>query len=48
MKNNIIIEIPKGSNIKYEIEDGVIKVDRILFGSMVYPQNYGFFKETLD
>ena len=48
MKTNIIIEIPKGSNIKYEIEDGIVKVDRILFGSMVYPQNYGFFRETLD
>ena len=48
MKANIVIEIPKGSNVKYEIEDGVVKVDRILFGSMTYPQNYGFFKETLD
>ena len=48
MKENIIIEIPKGSNIKYEIEDGKIKVDRILFGSMRYPLNYGFFENTLD
>lgn len=48
MKQNAIIEIPKGSNIKYEIEDGKIKVDRILFGSMVYPLNYGFFENTLD
>ncbi len=48
MKLNAIIEIPKGSNIKYEIEDGKIKVDRILFGSMTYPMNYGFFENTLD
>ncbi len=48
MKENVIIEIPKGSNVKYEIEDGKIKVDRILFGSMRYPQNYGFFENTLD
>ncbi len=48
MKENIIIEIPKGSNIKYEIEDGKIKVDRILYGSMVYPLNYGYFENTLD
>ncbi len=48
MKKNVIIEIPKGSNIKYEIEDGKIKVDRILFGSMVYPHNYGYFENTLD
>ncbi len=48
MKLNAIIEIPKGSNIKYELEDGKIKVDRILFGSMTYPLNYGFFENTLD
>ena len=48
MKENVIIEIPKGSNIKYEIEDGKIKVDRILFGAMNYPMNYGFFENTLD
>ncbi len=48
MKLDAIIEIPKGSNIKYEIEDGKIKVDRILFGSMRYPMNYGFFENTLD
>lgn len=48
MKDKIIIEIPKGSNIKYEIEDGKVKVDRILFGAMNYPANYGFFENTLD
>lgn len=48
MKEKIIIEIPKNSNIKYEIEDGKIKVDRILFGSMAYPLNYGYFENTLD
>lgn len=48
MKENIIIEIPKGSNIKYEIEDGKIKVDRILYGSMIYPLNYGYFENTID
>ncbi len=48
MKKNVIIEIPKGSNIKYELENGKLKVDRILYGSMVYPLNYGFFENTLD
>ncbi len=48
MKLNAIIEIPKGSQIKYELEDGKIKVDRILFGAMRYPMNYGFFENTLD
>lgn len=45
-----VIEIPKNSNIKYEIDtvSKQIKVDRILYGSQSYPQNYGFFENTLD
>ncbi|WP_338603573.1 inorganic diphosphatase [Sulfolobus tengchongensis] len=47
---NVFIEIPMGSNIKYEYdEEGeVIKVDRVLYTSMVYPFNYGFIPETLE
>ncbi len=48
MKKDVIIEIPKNSKIKYEIENGTIKIDRILSGSNTYPQNYGFFENTLD
>ncbi|WP_350267199.1 inorganic diphosphatase [Mycoplasmoides gallisepticum] len=46
----VTIEIPKGSNIKYEYDrkTGQISVDRILYGSEVYPHNYGFIKEALD
>ena len=46
---NVIIEIPKGSNIKYEIdkESGAIFLDRILYGSQFYPANYGFIPNTL-
>lgn len=42
------IEIPAQSNIKYELdkEFGVLKVDRILYGSIVYPANYGFIPQT--
>ena len=45
-----MIEIPKGSNIKYEydIESGFIKVDRKLFTAMYYPCNYGFIPNTLE
>jgi inorganic pyrophosphatase len=47
---NVIIEIPMGSNVKYEFndEEGVIKVDRVLYTSMVYPFNYGFIPGTLE
>ncbi|MGC8587971.1 MAG: inorganic diphosphatase [Hydrogenobaculum sp.] len=43
------IEIPKDSNIKYELdkESGVIFVDRVLFTAMYYPFNYGFIPNTL-
>lgn len=45
---NVVIEIPKGSNIKYEIDDktGAIFVDRKLFTAMFYPCNYGFIPQT--
>src|ERR1700683_1424128 len=44
-----IIEIPLGSNVKYEIdkESGMIRVDRILYSAVYYPANYGFIPQTL-
>ncbi len=46
---NVLIEIPKGSNIKYELDkdSGAIFLDRILYGSQFYPANYGFVPNTL-
>ena len=45
-----IIEVPKGSQVKYELdkESGLVKVDRILYSSVHYPANYGFIPRTLD
>ncbi|MFZ9596643.1 MAG: inorganic diphosphatase [Bdellovibrionia bacterium] len=45
---NAVVEIPKGSKIKYELDkkSGLIKVDRILFSSVHYPANYGFIPQT--
>ena len=42
------IEIPKGSKNKYELdkETGALRLDRILFTSTHYPQNYGFIPLT--
>jgi len=47
---NVLIEIPMGSNIKYEYdeEENVIKVDRVLYTAMFYPFNYGFVPGTLE
>lgn len=43
------IEIPTGSQNKYEYdsEQGVFKLDRVLFSPMFYPAEYGFLKNTL-
>jgi len=50
MKLDVIIEISKGSNIKYEFDQTTkrIKVDRILYGANFYPLNYGFIENTID
>ncbi len=43
-----LVEIPKGSKVKYEIDkaSGLIKVDRVLYSSVHYPANYGFIPQT--
>ncbi|MEK7509544.1 MAG: inorganic diphosphatase [Patescibacteria group bacterium] len=46
---NVIIEIPRGSSNKYEIdkETGLIKLDRANYGPTPYPFDYGFAPQTL-
>ncbi|MBC8536052.1 inorganic diphosphatase [Feifania hominis] len=43
-----VIEIPKGSKVKYELDKqtGLLKMDRILYTSTHYPSNYGFIPRT--
>ena len=43
-----LIEISKGSKNKYELdkETGLLVLDRVLFTSTHYPQNYGFIPRT--
>ena len=44
-----IIEIPKGSKAKYELDKktGLLRLDRVLYSSVYYPANYGFIPRTL-
>ena len=44
-----VIEIPKGSRNKYEVDHktGRVYLDRVLFTGFVYPTDYGFFENTL-
>jgi len=46
---NVLIEIPKDSAIKYELDkdSGIIMVDRFLHTAMRFPANYGFVPNTL-
>lgn len=46
---NAIIEIPRGSRNKYELDKdtGLLRLDRVLYSSMYYPHNYGFIPQTL-
>lgn len=42
-KFNVVIEIPAGSQNKYEYSpDGFLELDRVLYSSEFYPFNYGF------
>ena len=43
----VFIEISKGTNIKYEYEDGKLTVDRFLNVPFSYPFNYGYIPNTL-
>ena len=49
MDVEVVVEIPRGSRNKYEIDDktGAIWLDRMLFTATRYPTDYGFIPETL-
>ena len=49
MSYDVVIEIPRGSRNKYEVdhETGRVYLDRVLFTPFVYPTDYGFFENTL-
>src|SRR5215472_15181800 len=46
---SVVIEIPFGSSVKYELDkqSGLIKLDRVLYSAVYYPANYGFIPQTL-
>ncbi len=47
---NVVVEIPSGSSVKYEIdkETGAVFVDRFLYTATHYPFNYGFIPQTKE
>jgi inorganic pyrophosphatase len=49
MEFDVLIEIPRGSRNKYEVdhETGRIRLDRTLFTATAYPADYGFVEDTL-
>ncbi|QQE12487.1 inorganic diphosphatase [Planctomycetota bacterium] len=46
---NAIVEIPKGRRSKFEVDKktGMIKLDRYLYSSAMYPGDYGYIPQTL-
>lgn len=50
MNIDAIIEIEKGSNLKYEYDNNkkILRLDRILSTSMTFPFNYGFIPGSLS
>jgi inorganic pyrophosphatase len=49
MEFDVLIEIPRGSRNKYEVDhhSGLIRLDRTLFTATQYPADYGFIPDTL-
>jgi inorganic pyrophosphatase len=45
---NTIIEIPRGSTNKYEVDSktGMIRLDRVLYSPLYYPFDYGYIPQT--
>lgn len=45
---NAVIEIPKDSKLKFELDKdtGLMKLDRFLYSAMHYPGDYGFIPQT--
>ena len=46
---NVVVEIPRGSRNKYELdkETGLLRFDRLLYSAVHYPGDYGFIPRTL-
>jgi len=45
---NVIVEVPKGETNKYEYdyEWGVFRLDRVLYGALYFPADYGIIPQT--
>ncbi|HEY8108536.1 MAG TPA: inorganic diphosphatase [Patescibacteria group bacterium] len=45
---NVLIEIPRGSKNKYEVDKGtgLVTLDRVLYSSYAYPADYGMLPQT--
>ncbi len=44
----VVVEIPKGSKNKYELDKatGLLRLDRVLYSAVHYPADYGFIPRT--
>lgn len=44
----VVVEVPQGSKNKYELDKqtGLLRLDRVLYSAVHYPENYGFVPRT--
>jgi len=47
MKVDFVAEVPKGTKLKYELDEGVMRLDRIINTPLTYPETYGYITNTL-
>tara|TARA_B100001093_G_scaffold517639_2_gene599842 strand:+ start:130 stop:606 length:477 start_codon:yes stop_codon:yes gene_type:complete len=47
MKIDFVAEVPKGTKLKYELDDGVMRLDRVINTPLTYPETYGYITNTL-
>ena len=47
MKVDFVAEVPKGTKLKYELDDGVMRLDRVIDTPLTYPETYGYITDTI-
>jgi len=48
MKVDFVAEVPKGTKLKYELDDdGMMRLDRVINTPLTYPETYGYITNTL-
>ncbi len=47
MRVDFVAEVPKGTKLKYELDAGVMRLDRVIDTPLTYPETYGYITDTI-